>query len=443
VCYLAGEFLKALLNNNYESGQLDINEKDILCVQIAGLCHDLGHGPYSHVFDTLVTTRLEGVSKDWKHEDGSVLMFEYMINQPFKDSNLKRVLETDYGFIDEDFMFIKEAILGCPIGEQHLNTDPTTFQFKGRNKDKWFLYEIVNNKFTSIDVDKWDYFARDCHEVGLSYDFDWKQYMSVCRVLYDNDLQRKAICPMDREVMMLYDMFHAREMLHRKALQHVTSVSIELMLADALLEACKVLKSHLDIVSTLKVANETTCQGVVDMSAYEQFDDTILQTVTLCETKLPINPTIESRNVSEILQRIANRDLYTMVGSIAENSDENIVEKWKRNAKGIKEKLTEHLQNERIDENDYIVYVVKFDYGKRNEDPLKLLKAYKKEDEGLDVPKAYPLTAEMNSKMLPSVFEEKHVRLYCKHPSKLDDLKRAFMVWCTKYKLTIHYETTT
>ena len=36
------------------------------------------------------------------------------------------------------------------------------------------VLQIVNNKFTSIDVDKWDYFARDCHAVGLSYDFDWK-----------------------------------------------------------------------------------------------------------------------------------------------------------------------------------------------------------------------------------------------------------------------------
>lgn len=77
------------------------------------------------------------------------------------------------------------------------------------------VLQIVNNKFTSIDVDKWDYFARDCHAVGLSYDFDWKydilynliilvllilyrHYISGCRVLYDDDLERKTICPMDK-----------------------------------------------------------------------------------------------------------------------------------------------------------------------------------------------------------------------------------------------------
>ena len=30
------------------------------------------------------------------------------------------------------------------------------------------------NKSTGIDVDKWDYFIRDCHYMGLQCEFDYK-----------------------------------------------------------------------------------------------------------------------------------------------------------------------------------------------------------------------------------------------------------------------------
>ena len=39
VSYLAGEFVEFLKSNQ---GDLDITARDVLCVQIAGLCHDLG-----------------------------------------------------------------------------------------------------------------------------------------------------------------------------------------------------------------------------------------------------------------------------------------------------------------------------------------------------------------------------------------------------------------
>ena len=33
-------------------------------------------------------------------------------------------------------------------------------------------FQIVANKYNEIDVDKWDYFTRDCHSLGLKHGFD-------------------------------------------------------------------------------------------------------------------------------------------------------------------------------------------------------------------------------------------------------------------------------
>lgn len=39
VCYIAGEFARCL---QHKQPELKITDKDVLCVQVAGLCHDLG-----------------------------------------------------------------------------------------------------------------------------------------------------------------------------------------------------------------------------------------------------------------------------------------------------------------------------------------------------------------------------------------------------------------
>lgn len=55
---------------------------------------------------------------------------------------------------------------------------------------------MVANKRNGIDVDKWDYFARDCHHLGIRSNFDHNRFMKFARVLeVDGQLQ---ICSRDK-----------------------------------------------------------------------------------------------------------------------------------------------------------------------------------------------------------------------------------------------------
>lgn len=46
------------------------------------MCHDLGHGPFSHMFDNELLPRLSGGcggEEKWKHEKGSEMLLDSLL----------------------------------------------------------------------------------------------------------------------------------------------------------------------------------------------------------------------------------------------------------------------------------------------------------------------------------------------------------------------------
>jgi HD superfamily phosphohydrolase len=175
VMHLAGRLAK----------HLGCNDQEILLCQCAGLLHDVGHGPFSHVFDSLSPTT---------HEQRSCFIVRALHHQ---------------GILTLD--------------AQEVDTVCNIIQGNGTGA----LYEIVANTRTGNDVDRWDYILRDAHAVGFQVNLD------VRRLIYHSKVNTEGHVSFDYRVMDdLYEIYRLRRHLHKHVYAHPVVVAIEEMIRD-------------------------------------------------------------------------------------------------------------------------------------------------------------------------------------------------------------------
>lgn len=405
VGYLAGQLVKAL---NERQPELLISRRDILCVQIAGLCHDLGHGPFSHMFDGVFIPKARpGIT--WKHETASLSMFDYLVEA----NGLRPVMEEHGLVLPEDLDFIKEQIAG-PLDTTAAKGKK--WLYKGRQKDKSFLYEIVANKRNGIDVDKWDYFARDCYHLGINNNFDYSRFLNFARVCEVDG--QKHICTRDKEVGNLYDMFHTRNCLHRRAYQHKVCNIIETMITEAFLKA----DPHLQFEGT-EGKMFTLSTAIDDMVAYTKLTDNVFEQILNSSSP-------ELAEAKQILHNIVCRRLYKCLG---QTTSETSIHVTQETIKSLEADLARSIpqsgtQDVNLQPEDFVVSVIVMDYGMKEKNPINNVRFYCKND----VTKAIQIRKNQVSKLLPEHFVEQLIRVYCKKTDDktLEAAKKHFVQWC-------------
>jgi HD superfamily phosphohydrolase len=128
VMYLAG---KVVENPNVSRV---VTDEEIDLARIAGLLHDVGHGPFSHVFEQLLIKNLEKT-----HEDITSWIIE-------KGELSDKIAKIGYK---------PEEVAKLAVGKLH-------------KPGKAFLDQIISS---AVDVDKQDFIVRDTFHTGAEYGF--------------------------------------------------------------------------------------------------------------------------------------------------------------------------------------------------------------------------------------------------------------------------------
>ncbi|KAI8899413.1 hypothetical protein BC833DRAFT_585820 [Globomyces pollinis-pini] len=350
VCHLAGVWIKHLRKTQPE---LNITDTEVKCVRLAGLTHDLGHGPFSHLFENGFIRHALPKST-WTHEQASEDMLSYMVEQnPAVDIN------------DAELTFIKDLIHGKP-------------RSKYPEASKGFLFEIVANTRNSIDVDKFDYILRDCHNVGMKETINPSRLITLSRVI-DNQ-----ICFNQKEAYNLYEVFHCRFSLFKQVYTHRVSTAIEYMIKDIFLLA----DPHLKI-----------SQNIHDMSQYVFLDDSILLAIERSQ-KIQLKP------ARDLLKRLRKRDLYKFI-------DQVIIPFELLDSGFDKSQITSHMiwkltNCKELKESDIIVQWLTLNYAMKDRNPVDSVRFYSK----YDLNKAVSIRKEQVSGLIPEHYKEVTVRVY-------------------------------
>lgn len=420
--HLAGVFGRELKTNITEP-DIKITNKEILCLEVAGLCHDLGHGPFSHLFDQQFIRKARP-NESWEHENASV----GMIREIFKK------IEQDY--VEENEIDLIENL----IKEQE---EPTEYTKRIREK-KPFLFEIIANKLNSIDVDKWDYFSRDCHMLGLHHNFQCERSIKLARVVKHEDWH---ISFPKSDYHHMFDMFYSRFTIHRRACLHPVVKAVEMMITDALLNADVHLKFPPNVAP-----NDQKClsQSIDDMKAYLWVTDNVLHQIKALDG----SRSEDIRKAKKIIERIESRDLYKMIG------EKRVIWEGTNGSSKDQEAITTSLKKELVDKGihespSFEIQVAVFSYGNRDKNPMDNVKLYEKvksesnnkekDDEDEDTEEDEDEDSHVMDKnennvsavmednkisyMLPVSFEQMYIRLFWKesldHPN-VTQIKETF-----------------
>lgn len=274
------------------SDQLNLTQKQKQVVRIAALLHDIGQGPFSHIFEEPMRW-ING--EEYCHEDVTKLMIEH-------ETEIKKVLGP-----------LRNEVLKV-FNEESISSDMIS---------------------SSIDVDKLDYLRRDSYHTGVTYGlFDIERIIrTVCKISAA-ERDYLAIHEKGKDALESYRL--ARYAMHMQVYEH----HARLIADDMFLKAIKLaLNEGCLAKEDLKISNDP----VRFIGNFLKLDDNSIQNQILQNSKGSAKNLIQGIQNRRLLKRAFVVPL-TKVGVENPIIREKIIEMNRNEIEDAEKKIAEELE---------------------------------------------------------------------------------------------------
>ncbi|MCD7901869.1 MAG: HD domain-containing protein [Bacteroides sp.] len=273
-----------------------ITEEEAEAVQAAILLHDIGHGPFSHVFENTII-------QDLSHEDISLMLMEHM-NKEFN------------GKLDVAIRIFR-------------NQYP-----------KKFLHQLVSGQ---LDMDRLDYLRRDSFFTGVT-----EGNIGSARIIKMLDVKEDHLVVESKGIYSIENFLTSRRLMYWQVYLHKTSVACERMLISTLLRAHELACKDIDLFCS--PALHFFLYNKIDRNSFHNNPDTIQHFVQLDDNDIWTAMKVWSSHPDTVLSTLSTR-LITRNLFKVETSSEPFTEEYKYR---IISQISEYLHLSILEANYFI-----------------------------------------------------------------------------------------
>ncbi len=218
-------FLAGKVGDVLSKKQNGFGNEEIQKLRIAALLHDVGHGPFSHMFEEVMSSKTE-----FTHEDMT-----------------RRIIrESEIGDILENYGFSKHEIGDLAIGKS--------------KKEKRFVNDVIGG---GLSVDIMDYLLRDSYFTGVEYG-----KVDIHRIINSFEIVRDKLSISQAALFAFEALMIARYEMFRAVYFHRTVRAAELMIVKSMSLADKALHlTDLSLENYLSLTDEVTLHKITTLDA--------------------------------------------------------------------------------------------------------------------------------------------------------------------------------